>query len=69
MEPHVEKVFREKQQLEAKLAAAAQFVEEKIFLTLPAEHQDLLRRELELMKQYAAVLAERLAIFPQNHTK
>lgn len=61
---HQERVVQEKQELDDKIAKLQVFVEGELFSTLPDDEQDRLERQVAIMKDYTAVLGERIAAFP-----
>lgn len=65
MQPHEERVAKEKQDLDEKLAKLLAFQEDGIFKSLHADDRDRLERQSAVMKQYSDILGERLAAFPK----
>jgi crAss001_48 related protein len=68
-EPHVERVIKEKQDLDEKLAKLQKFLADPAFKAIPSEHQDLLGRQALVMAEYSQILAQRISIFPVAHTQ
>ena len=70
MEPHVERIFNEKRDLDAKLAKLNAFIDNAgVFASLPPDHRKLLLQQAAVMKDYSTILDQRLALFPVEHTK
>jgi hypothetical protein len=69
MEPYQQRVVDEKEDLHAKCARLAAFIEYgQAFPTLAAEEQVRLRRQLVVMREYAGILIERIAAFQAGAT-
>jgi hypothetical protein len=68
-EPHVERVIKEKAELDEKLNKLAKFTNDPAFKAIPPDHQDLLTRQLVTMAEYSKILELRLALFPVEHSK
>lgn len=67
MEGCQQRVVDEKTELDDKLSRLGPFVKESVkFTELPLAEQDRMERQFHLMTEYSAVLAERIAAFPQN---
>lgn len=66
MRDYQDRVIAEKRELDAKHAKLAVFIGEDIYPTLDETERDLLIEQLDLMKQYSAVLGERIARFDQG---
>ena len=63
METHQYRVLNEKQELDCRLQALAEFMGLSLFVALPLQEQGRLRRQLRAMREYSAVLAERIEAF------
>ena len=63
MQEHQKRVVTEKEELDEKSAKLNTFFNTAIFDKLSSEEQDRLHRQYELMVQYSAILAERIAAF------
>ena len=63
MEPHQERVVKEKAELDAKLNKLTAFLESTTFATLPVAEQARLRRQHEYMDAYSSILDDRIANF------
>lgn len=63
MEEFQQRVVEEKAQLDDKLSRLRPFVLSNRFATLPSGEQYRMNRQLDLMEQYSAVLAQRIAAF------
>ena len=61
--PHQERVIKEKEELDERLAKLNEFGNGDIFPTLPAEERERLERQSKIMDQYSIVLGERIAAF------
>lgn len=61
MEAYQERVVDERADLDGKLQRLAAFGGGSMFVTLPAEEQKRLRRQLAAMREYLTVLDERIA--------
>jgi hypothetical protein len=66
MQPHQQLVVDEKTALDEKLAKLTAFVTtlNPVFAKLPTLEQERLIQQRELMRQYSALLGERIAAFP-----
>lgn len=64
MAPHQERVVKEKDELDEKLAKLNAFGRGEVFSTLPLDEQERLIRQSKIMDQYSVVLGERIAAFP-----
>lgn len=64
MQPYQQRVVQEKQELDDKITNLDKFMLTDIFHNLPAEEQDRLTRQFDVMKDYTAILTERIAAFP-----
>ena len=64
MQPHQQRVVDEKSELDLKRDRLTEFLKGKIFQTLPADEQERLIRQLDIMGDYSGVLAERIVHFP-----
>lgn len=64
MKPHQQRVVDEKDELETRVNKLNDFIaHSEIFPTLPAEEQERLKRQNDIMWQYLEVLGERIAAF------
>lgn len=63
-QPHQRRVVQEKEELDYKIINLDKFLLTDIFNALPAEEQDRLSRQFDVMKEYASILGERIAAFP-----
>lgn len=64
MQPHQERVVREKKELDVKLDKLKTFIETNpIFKTLPQTEQLLLNRQFDAMAEYSHILGQRIAAF------
>lgn len=63
METHQYRVLNEKQELDCRLHALADFMGLSFFVGLPLQEQDRLRRQLRAMREYSSILAERIEAF------
>ena len=66
MQPHQERVVKEKAELDEKLGKLHAFCfghDTKIFGSLSPEERDRLERQYDAMKLYSNILAERIAAF------
>lgn len=63
-QPHQQRVVQEKEELDYKIVNLDKFLLTDIFHNLSAEEQDRLSRQFDVMKEYAAILDERIAAFP-----
>ena len=68
-EPHVERVIREKADLDEKLEKLNKFIGDPAFKAIHLDHQSLLRLQASYMQKYSEVLKHRLALFAVEHTK
>ena len=66
MKPHEQRVVTEKAQLDEKLEKLTAFTFTDTFSALPEGEQELLKRQREIMKQYSAILDERIRSFPRE---
>ena len=64
MQPHQQRVVDEKADLDGKLKRLSTFMDGKLFENLPTSEQELLREQRVYMRNYSAVLGERIAAFP-----
>jgi len=58
------RVVQEKQELDDKIEKLDNFLLSELFQKLPDAEQERLDRQLSIMKDYSAVLGERIAAFP-----
>lgn len=63
MEAFQERVIVERQELDDKISCLELFTTSVAFSTLSQAAQERLTRQLRLMREYSAVLAERIAAF------
>lgn len=63
LKPHQQRVIEERNQLDAKRYALADFTFTKTFSELPRAEQDRMNRQHEIMRQYSNVLEERILAF------
>lgn len=62
--PHQQRVFDEKAELDIKLEKLAIFIRSSpLFDGLPPDDRGLLRAQLLTMRQYSAILEQRIALF------
>ena len=66
MQPHEERVVQEKEELHTRIERLQGFINQPhdIFAALPVEEQVRLRKQHNIMREYEAVLDERIANFP-----
>lgn len=65
MKPHERRVVQEKKDLDERAAKLSDFIgTSDIFPTLPADEQERLREQCEIMWQYSEILGKRIAAFP-----
>ena len=63
-QPHQQRVVDEKAELETRVNKLNDFIaHSEIFPTLPADEQERLKRQNDIMWQYFEVLGERIAAF------
>ena len=63
MEAHQERVVQEKSELDAKLEKLQSFFQTDTFDQLDTSEQDRLIRQSKVMKEYSAILQERISAF------
>ena len=63
MEPHQERVVREKAELDDKIDKLSEFVGKSVFGGLSDEDRLLLTRQLSVMKDYSRILKARISRF------
>lgn len=68
MAPHQERVVAEKAELDEKITKLSDFSNGDLFKTLPEDEKERLKRQFNLMRDYSAVLGERIAAFPPERT-
>lgn len=67
MQAYQQRVITEKEQLEEKITKLDSFITgSDDFDSIEVDEQDRLRRQLAAMKDYSAVLGERIAVWPQD---
>jgi len=65
MQPHEERVVKEREELEEKRGKLCDFIgSSKIYKSLPLEEQARLRAQLFFMQEYSHILYERITNFP-----
>ena len=62
MQPHVKRVFDERNELSVKCDALLLFIGGEIFMSLPKEKKDLLNEQYAVMRDYLTILGKRLAL-------
>ena len=65
--PHEQRVIDEHQELHDKLSRLSVFLSTDTCLTLPFEERSLLARQLNIMNEYAKILADRINRFMARH--
>lgn len=66
LQPHQQRVVDEKDELDKKTQALSNFIGlNGVFNTLPADEQERLRVQNDLMWQYSEILGARIAAFPK----
>jgi len=68
MQPHQERVVKEKAELDEKLSKLRLFFTSPTFSTVNVEEQDRLKRQEEAMHTYSEILGERINGFEQSAT-
>lgn len=64
MQPHQERVIKEKSELDNKIVALVNFIHANdIFKNLPADEQQRMRHQRTVMQDYSDILAKRIAAF------
>lgn len=63
MQDFQQRVVYEQEELSTKIEKLVPFIGSKIFNSLPVEEQDRLSRQLNHMRDYSLVLAERIKAF------
>jgi len=63
MEDFQQRVVDEKEELDGKIERLDAFANGDVFGTLPAEEQERMSRQLQIMRDYSSVLDERIAAF------
>jgi len=63
--PHQQRVFDERTELDAKAVALHNFAKTQTFAELHLDEQELLLRQLKVMRQYLHILCERIAGFDE----
>lgn len=63
MEPHQERVVKEKEALDGNIERLSAFFGGSIFRSLPPDEQDRLHEQVGYMKQYSDVLDRRIVAF------
>lgn len=63
-EPHEQRVLEERAELNQKLDRLNDFISMERFFSLDRDEQSRLRRQACAMKEYLAILDERIAAFP-----
>ena len=67
MKPHEERVVTEKHELYEKLVKLGNFVLTDACLNLHFNERDLLAQQLRVMKEYSAVLGQRIKLFQEKN--
>ena len=65
METHVQRVIEEEKALALKTDALFRFVHSEAFKEVDTKHQTLLRKQLDCMTQYQAILLDRIDLYQQ----
>lgn len=63
MAPHQQRVVDEKNELDGKITKLSDFSNGDIFKTLADDEKERLTRQFSIMRDYSAVLGERIAAF------
>ena len=63
MKPHEQRVVEEKKELDIKLDKLTEFMKGDIYSTVSAYERSRLYRQYSIMREYSAVLAERIVHF------
>lgn len=63
MNPHQIRVISEKTELDERLKKLIVFFDNPIYVSLPIDEQDRLKRQADHMTNYSVVLGERIAAF------
>ena len=63
LQPHQERVVKERAELDEKIGKLYPFSEGKLFQSLDKAEQDRLTRQYGVMKRYRDILDERIAVF------
>jgi hypothetical protein len=63
MKPFQERVAAEKAELDERREKLIAFIHGEVFKTLPAEEQDRLSWQIDVMDEYSEVLRQRIAVF------
>ncbi len=70
MQEYQQRVIDEKQQVNDRAVALSLFIgTNQVFNTLPAEEQELLREQCEIMHEHSEVLGKRIALFDKETDK
>ncbi len=71
MQPHQQRVVDDRNELDEKVKKLGVFIggDSKIFLGLPVEEQERLRRQHSVMTIYSNILAERINAFTEQNAK
>jgi len=62
IQPHVQRVLDERDELARKCDALLVFLSGKIFLSLPKDKRDLLNEQYAVMREYLDILGKRLSL-------
>lgn len=62
MQPHVQRVLDEREELAKKCDALLVFLGGELFLSLPKVKKDLMHEQYAVMRDYLAILGKRLAL-------
>ncbi len=63
LQPHQERVVKEKDELFDKCIKLESFFATKLFESLPIVEQDRLKKQSKIMKEYLNILNERISVF------
>lgn len=66
MQPHQERVVKERAELDEKISKLSKFIGTDTFQALPLSEQTLLREQRDVMNRYSSILGERIAAFPTS---
>lgn len=62
IQPHVQRVLDERDELARKCDALLAFLGGEIFLSLPKDKRDLLNEQYAIMREYLDILGKRLSL-------
>ena len=63
MEGYQDRVVVEKDELDERIEKLTNFIQSVKFQSIPEEEQELLTRQLEVMREYSSILEERIEGF------